>query len=248
MEEKKLGVTGPKQRLHLFGFMDETGLLSTPTSDKFFGLGIVVLPKTKYLHDEIIKFRQRVGFHDEFKFKNVSRPNLPLYKQFVDLFFSTHNARFGAVMIDKSKTPLRSPKHTRAYNAFAGELVAKIIQPTTSTLTEYITILADDVSTSLSDKYEREMRLKVRRMLRRDALFGVCRVESHALSEIQLCDVILGAVAYSFKLRDGLLSSPKPAKVELVKYVQTKVGAHKLSEAFEKKCAMGIKFTVIEKA
>ena len=240
-------IPGPKPRAHLFGFMDETGLLSTPDTDKIFGLGLLLLPKTKYLHDELIKYRQRRSFRDEFKFSHVRRDNLQLYKGLVDLFFDSRNARFCAIIIDKKNVKVRSPKHTKAYNAFAGEMIADAISASNSGSSEYVTILADDVSTAIDDGYEKEIKLKVKRILRRNALFGVCRLESHALTELQLCDVILGAIAYSFKLREGLLKNPNPAKVELMKYVQSKIGIDRLSKTFSNRCKNGVVFSVKEK-
>lgn len=240
-------VPGPKARAHLFGFMDETGLLSTPDTDKIFGLGLLLLPKTKYLHDELIKYRQRRLYHDEFKFSLVRRSNLQLYKGLVDLFFESRNARFCAIIIDKKNIKVKSPKHTKAYNAFAGEMIADAISVSSRSNSEYVTILADDVSTAIDDGYEREIKLKVKRMLRRNALFGVCRLESHALTELQLCDVILGSIAYSFKLRENLLKKPNPAKVELMKYVQAKIGVDRLSKTFSHRCKNGIIFSVKEK-
>lgn len=246
MKEAEDVLTGPKERLHLFGFMDETGLLTSPKTDRIFGIGIVVLPKTKHLHDEIIKLRQRSGYTKEFKFSQVRRNNLKLYKQLVDIFFNTIDSRFAALVIDKQKIQIRSPKHTKAYNSFAGELISNVID-ISKNKSEYITILADDVSTSINDRYEKEIRQKVRRSLRRDALFGVCRLESHALSEIQLCDVLTGAVAYSFKMQKNLISSPLKSKQELIKYIQNKIGIDQLSKTFKNHCGKNVKFFVTEK-
>ena len=100
---KRFNTTGPKQRVHLFGFMDETGLLTTPIEDKVFALGLLVLPQTKFTHDEIIKLRQRSNYPKEFKFSAVRHNNLALYKSLVDIFFDTQNARFCTIVIDKQK-------------------------------------------------------------------------------------------------------------------------------------------------
>jgi len=247
MPKDKTAIPGPKARAHLFGFMDETGLLTTPDTDRIFGLGLLILPKTKYLHDQFVKYRQRTGYDGEFKFTNVRRNNLNLYKGFVDLFFETRNVRYSAIMIDKKNIKLRSNKHTRAYNAFAGELIARAISASKDSQSEYITILADDVSTSIDDKYEKEIKAKVNRMLRRNALFGVCRLESHALTEIQMCDVLLGAIAYAFKLRAGVITKPSIYKVQLMKHIQMRIGIDSLSKAFMQHARNGVNFQVQEK-
>lgn len=246
MIKKARSSTGPKPLCHLFGFMDETGLLTTPKTDRIFGLGLLIVSKTKYMHDQLVKYRQRKSFNDEFKFSRVRRNNLPLYKGLVDIFFDTVSARFCVLIVDKKNITIK--KHTKAYNSFAGALIAKSIDSSDGSHSEYITILADDVSTAIDDGYEKEIKAKVKRVLRRNALYGVCRLESHALTEIQLCDVLLGAVAYSFKIREGILKSPNAAKVDLVKYIQTKLGVAQLSITFDNYGPKGVRFHVIEKA
>jgi hypothetical protein len=47
-------ITGPKPRSHVFGFLDETGLLASP-SDHFFELGLVVVQSPRTLHRSIVK-------------------------------------------------------------------------------------------------------------------------------------------------------------------------------------------------
>jgi hypothetical protein len=239
---------GPKPRRHLFGFLDETGLLMSPTTDKFFGLGLLVVPRTKPLHDELIKFRQRQHYDKEFKFANVRRNNLSLYKGLLDIFFDTVQARFCVVIYDKTKIN-KSKSYAKTYNMFAGELISETILMTeASPNSEYLSILADDVSTAIDDSFEKEMRSAVKSSLRRNALYGVFRLESHAISEIQLTDVLLGTVAYAYKIREGIIQSgPANAKLELVKYFQTKIGTNNLSASFIRRVKKGVQVKVIEK-
>jgi len=241
---------GPKQRRHFFGFLDETGLLQSPTTDRFFGLGILVIPRTKPMHDELLKYRQRKNFYGEFKFTNVRRNNLSLYKGLVDIFFETVQARFCVVVHDKRFLIKRHVKnYAKIYNSFAGELIAEAVKMNDmATSSEYLTILADDVSTAIDDSFEKEMKEKVKSILRRNALFGVFRLESHAISEIQLTDVLLGTVAYAFKVREGLIQSgPANAKLDLVKYFQTRMGVRNLSTSFNNRIRKGVQVKVIEK-
>jgi hypothetical protein len=239
---------GPKPRKHFFGFLDETGLLMSPPTDRFFALGLIVVPRTKPLHDELIKFRQRQHYTEEFKFTNVRRKNLSLYKGLLDIFFDTVEARFCVVVYDKTKLA-KNRDYAKVYNAFAGELIAETVMMTESALrSEYLSILADDVSTAIDDSFEKEMKDKVKKTLRRNALFGVFRLESHAISEIQLTDVLLGTVAYSFKIREGIIQSGVAnAKLDLVKHFQSKIGSSSLSASFSRKIKKGVQVKVIEK-
>ncbi len=239
---------GPKPRRHFFGFLDETGLLMSPTTDRIFGLGLLVVPRTKPLHDEILKYRQRQNFNKEFKFTYVRRHNLGLYKGLVDTFLATEQARLCVVVYDKSKMP-RNKNYAKVYNAFAGDLIADTVSMNpASRASEYLSILADDVSTAIDDSFEKEMKAQVKATLRRNALFGVFRLESHAISEIQLVDVLLGIIAYSFKVRDGQIQSgPMNAKLDLVKYFQAKIGVSSISTSFYHRGRMGVQVKVIEK-
>lgn len=242
---------GPKPRRHFFGFLDETGLLQSPSTDRFFGLGILIIPRTKPLHDELLKYRQRKNFYDEFKFTYVRRNNLALYKGLIDIFFDTVQARFCVVVYDKRLLDRKrgNRKYSKVYNNFAGELISEaVIMNDTASRSEYLTILADDVSTAIDDSFEKEMKEKVKSMLRRNALFGVFRLESHAISEIQLTDVLLGTISYAFKVREGLIQSgPANAKLDLVKHFQARIGVPALSTSFYRRIKKGVKVKVIEK-
>ncbi len=249
VKDEQADTPGPKPRRHFFGFLDETGLLQSPPTDRFFALGLLVVPRTKPLHDELIKYRQRQHYNKEFKFTNVRRNNLALYKGLIDIFFDTVQARFCAIVYDKNSIDRSKKNYAKVYNTFAGELISEtVIMTEEMQRSEYLTILADDVSTAIDDSFEKEIKEGVRKGLRRNALFGVFRLESHAISEIQVADVLLGTVAYAFKLREGIIQSgPTNAKLDLVKHFQSKIGASSLSTSFVRRIKKGVQVKVIEK-
>lgn len=236
--------TGPKPRYHMFGFLDETGLLHTSDADQIFALGLISVQNPRELHRSIINYKNKYNFRSEFKFSSITQKNVKLYKGFIDLFFAHSQIRFHAAVYDKKKMNINDSY--RSYNNCCGNLVAAALQKNSSKVSEYITILADDVSTPKSDKYEIDVRDKIKSKLRRNALFGICRVESHAVSEIQLCDVMLGVVAYSYKLRLGLVPKPKKAKLELIKHIQTHLNIPLLSDNVDRKLKRSIRFQVFE--
>lgn len=220
--------TGPKPRSHLFGYLDETGLLHTPATDRFFGIGIVILQSPRHLHREIIKLKARRQLADEFKFNDVNHNNLPVYKELLDIALNERKLRFLAQIIDKKGK--QHPHQYKAYNKYAGELIADGIGCSKEKTSEYITILADDVSTNdKDDKFERDVRMHVKKAHRRNALFGIARLESHAVSEIQLVDVLVGTTAYAFKMNEGVVST-RGAKSQLVKYLQLKLDLNQLAD------------------
>lgn len=237
--------TGPKPRKNVFGFFDEVGVLHSTREDRVFGLGLIKLHKPAELHRKILDYKNKVNFHDEFKFRNVRDANLKLYKGFVDLFFETRLVVFTCIMFDKLALEIdryfKSNYH-KANNAFTAKLIASSLDKS-----EYIAVLADDISTPKNDNYEKEVKNKVRAKTRRNALFGICRFESHAVSEIQMTDVLLGTVAYAFKIKYGLVGlNRKSAKIKLVKYLQNQLNTDLISRTGKFSLSYGRRFSVRE--
>ena len=245
-KSQSAGQSGSRQRSHVFGYLDETGLLQTPDSDRFFALGLVILQSPRYAHREIIRLRNQSQFYNEFKFSSINHENIGLYKRFVDIVIGAQNLRFNALVVDKTKLATSSG-YVKKYNYYAGVLIASSLDQTKNSASEYITILADDVSTNnIEDQFERVVRNRIKQDKRRNALFGICRLESHAVSEIQICDVLVGTVAYAHKISVGKASS-KSAKAEFVKYLQKKMNTYSLSEAMSLRLRNGVMFRIIEK-
>lgn len=240
--------TGPKPRINLFGYLDETGLLHSPATDKVFGLGLTICHNPKELHRNIINFRNSKKYYHEFKFTDIRRQNLAVYKGLVDIFFASQNLSFSSLVFDKKQ--LNLDKYFRgnyelAYGVYVARLVSGALEAESSKGSNYIVILADDVSTSKNDHFEKVVKEKVKMRLRRNAVFGVARLESHAITEIQITDVLLGIVAYAFKVKFGMVKA-SGAKLAMVKYVQKKLGVSKLSESQKTKKRGGLRFSVEE--
>jgi len=237
--------TGPKPRSHIFGYLDETGLLHTPPTDRFFGLGLVIIQNPRNLHRSIIRLKDKRNFHKEFKFSGIKQSNLNTYKQLIDIIFDTQNLRFNCYIVDK--TARSTKNYVSSYNGYAGYLIAHSIDQTDSEASEYITVLADDVSTnSIDDRFESMVRDRVRRVTRRGALFGICRLESHAVSELQVCDILVGAVAFAHKMGAGSVST-RGAKAQLTKYIQSKLNIFSLSQDLSLHLRNGVMFCVTQK-
>jgi len=237
--------TGPKPRSHIFGYLDETGLLHTPPTDRFFGLGLVIVQNPRKLHRNIIRLKDQSNFHKEFKFSGVKQANLNTYKKLVDIIFDTQGLRFNSCIVDK--TARATKNYVSSYNGYAGYLIANSIDQTDDQVSEYITVLADDVSTnSLDDRFEAMVRDRVRKVTRRGALFGICRLESHAVSELQVADVLIGTVAYAHKMGAGSVSTTG-AKAQLTKYIQNKLNVFSLSQDLNLNLRNGVMFCVTQK-
>lgn len=210
---------GPKPITNVFGFIDEIGLLTTPTEDQIFGLGLLKLENPSHLHRAIIQFKNQTGFHQELKFTNVSTYNLKQYKQLLDIYFAQPNTYFNCRIINKSMLP-QDANFKRDYYKTYNLLIAKLITESLDT-SEYISVIADDISTPKSDQFETDIKDHVKKRTRRNALFGICRIESHAISEIQMVDILLGTIAYAFKLKYQLVKPNRDnPKFKLLKHLQ----------------------------
>lgn len=240
--------TGPKPRSNVFGYLDETGLLHTSATDRIFGMGLLVCPNPRELHRAIITLKNRRRYHREFKFSDVTKQNLPVYLDLIDIFFSCTNNRFHGLVVDKQTYKVIAKPgrgYHAAYNKLAAKLVSGSIGKGRGKASEYITILADDVSTSKEDKFEKVIRETVKQKKRRNALFGIARLESHAVTEIQMVDVLLGLVAYSYKIKYGLVRG-SGASLRLLKHLQKKLGIQDLSQAQTIKLSRGELFEIRE--
>jgi hypothetical protein len=238
--------TGPKPRSHVFGFIDETGLLHSARTDRIFALGLLLSQNTRELHRAIINLKNRRNYHREFKFTDITSQNFLIYKELVDIFFNCTNNRFHCLIVDKNNFhTIRNEKSHTSYNKLAASLIADSIDYKRSRASEYITVLADDISASKDDRFEKIIRDTVKKKHRRNALFGIARLESHAVSEIQMTDVLLGLVAYSYKIRLGAAKG-SGAKLRLLKHLQRKLATSELSHEQSIKLARGEIFQVTE--
>lgn len=238
--------TGPKPRSHVFGFMDETGLLHSSKTDRLFALGLLISQNPRELHRAIIRLKNRRRYHREFKFTEVTSQNLRVYQELINEFFDCTNNRFHCLVVDKNiYSKAKNQKYHSAYNSLAAKLIAGSIDYKKSRSSEYLTVLADDVSTSKDDKFEKIVRETIKKKQRRNALFGICRLESHAVSEIQLVDVLLGLVAYAYKIKFGVVRG-SGAKLRLLKHLQRRLEIQELSHEQMVKLARGEVFEIIE--
>lgn len=242
--------TGPKSRRNIWGYLDETGSLRGNVSrgGSVFGMGLLISPRPHELHKRICDLRSSLRYNKEFKFEHVDARSLPVYKKLLDTFFGAANARFSAELYTRTNietSELSAPDISKLYNRLAFRLICNSLDKGNYEGSDYIAVIADDISTRIDDMFEAEIRERLRRKLRRGALFGMSRAESHAFTELQLCDVLLGTVAYSFKLEHSLLSSrPQQAREDLVKHLQKLVHKDSLATSFVSALKYGQRFEV----
>lgn len=242
--------TGPKGQMNVWGYLDETGSLGSSMSG-VFGMGLLVTPSPRILHKRICDLRSELRYKGEFKFSNVRDTNLPLYKKLLNVYFESINARFttNVYLRDNFESDLhKSGQIYKVYNRVSARLISSSLDKGNYTQSDYIAVIADDISTQIDDNFEYEIRSYIKSKHRRNALFGMSRAESHAFAELQICDVLLGTVAYAFKLKHSLLeTSPNPGKLGLVKHLQRHLGVDSLAEDVVVKRKYGHRFDICDK-
>ena len=167
------------------------------------------------------RIRDRQHFYDEIKWNKVSEKKLPLMIDLVNVFLSS-DATFSAFVADKTKHDVigRFGGSFKAYEARARQLVRASIRRG-----ETVYVIADEYSTPPAETFEENVRDYVNARLKRPAVAGVCRMRSSGVDLLQLIDVLLGAVVYEYKAKQGIVSlaSYKP-KAKLLAHVKRRSG------------------------
>ncbi len=171
--------------------------------------------------------RDRAHFYEELKWANVDdrQRYLLQYEEIVRAFFATSWTTFSCYVLDKrSIDPVaRFGNLWRAYEELAALEVAYNTHED-----ELVTVLADNMSTPANVDFEGELRRNVQE--RGKMIGAVLRVDSKGVSLVQVADLLMGAVAYAYKLDAGLISSPNRSKAALASRIAAHVGATRLCE------------------
>jgi hypothetical protein len=204
---------------YVFGFLDETGALSSPR-DPFFAVGMLRCREPYAILRPIQRIRDRQHFYDEIKWNKVSAKKLPLLRDLIDVYVSCSAASFSAFIVDKQKHDVitRFGGQFEAYDALARQLVLG-----SARRGETLWIVADEYSTPPGARFEENVRDYVNRKAKHGhPVAGVCRMRSSGVDVLQIADLLLGAAVYEHKQALGLVKY-KP-KAELLAYIKQKTG------------------------
>ena len=207
----------------LFGFMDETGVLSSDPKQRFFALGLLKIEKTSLLFEQIknLKDRYKLNGKFEFKFSNIKRNgDLPLHKELVDICFNYPDFFFASIVLDKHLLPNMQSSSTTwdAQLDLAKQHIKSSIKED-----EQVAIMADYLT-----KPRRSNRYFETELLRLRKVFNACMIESDSSAFVQVVDILIGSVVYRHKIEHGLANETTP-KGQLVVYIESK-----LKDAFSK--------------
>jgi hypothetical protein len=209
-----------------FCFLDETGLIHSD-KDKFFALGIIKCSNPEKIYNKIRKIRQKYNYNEEMKWSELTRKiRFNVAREMFDIFL-TENAEFNGIILDKDK--LDFEKHynnnlNKAYRSFSISLLKLIIGKNPD---EVLIILADDYFTPVGIDLEVTIKKFINDHYKKFVVAGVCQIDSKSSDLLQLTDLILGAIVYDLKKREGIVQKQNEFKKKFLNFVYQKLNVKK---------------------
>ncbi|WP_214466428.1 DUF3800 domain-containing protein [Microbacterium flavescens] len=197
--------------------LDETGAIS---NDRFFAVGLVKATNPSTLLRTVQKFRDRKHYYTEFKFSDVTRSSLPMYKDLASEAVGCGDLSFRCFLADRQAADpvVRFGDQWQAYLKMAEQLVLGAL-----VFNEVASVLADNYSTPDHVRFEDDLRDRVNRRTSRLALTSVVRLDSKSSDGLQIVDMLTSAAAFEFRAAAGLASHTSP-KGQLAEHVRTQLG------------------------
>lgn len=200
-----------------FVFFDETGSINDK-ANRYFCLGMIKCMQPYYLDTKIRSTRQRFGFYDEIKWNTISKTKTKVIDQILDDIFLTPGIYFSCVVINKDNLDFSKEFGNDPYKAY--QSFTEILLKDNVEENEILTVLADYVTTPKKVKFEVDVKHNLNKLLDRLAIGGVHRVDSKGVNLIQIVDLFIGAVTYSYKLDAKLVGGDKNKKKILSKLLR----------------------------
>jgi len=202
-----------------FVFMDETGSINDK-KNRFFGLGMIKCMQPHFLDYQIRLLRQKEGVYDEIKWNTISKIKVEFLKALIDIADSTPGIKFSCVIINKDQTNVMNMFENDPYVAY--ERLTEIMLKNSIRSNEILTVLADYITTPSDIHFEVDVKHHINEQNGRLAVAGIHRIDSKGTNILQLNDLYLGAVVYSFKLKNKLVSGDRN-KIEIMEYILKKL-------------------------
>lgn len=168
----------------------------------------------------ITEAKRQHGFNFELKWNRVGRGKLDLYREVLRLFFEDPQLAFRCVVVsDKDKLD-HEAFNAGSHDAFYYKMFYLAIQVIVEEIHSY------NIYLDIKDTRSTSRLVTLRDILRTKfsdsegkVIKNIQQIRSHESNLLQVCDVLIGAVAY----RNRLLTSSEP-KLELVKLITESAG------------------------
>lgn len=207
-------------------FIDESG--SKSSQGKFFVVGLAKTYLPGKLSWELRHVKERYAVKGELKFSKVKSDTLPAYKAFIDAAYAS-NTLLAAFVLDSREGDQFGNRATwEAQADLSAQLIHKNLRND-----ELGVVVSDIVTTPHGVSLAEGIKRRVNK--RRDGLAIVSAIDmdSQAANELQVADLIAGAVNYERKALAGLtkavLDSDSP-KSRLVSYIHEVYGTDSFND------------------
>lgn len=197
---------------------------------------------TQNKEGEVIKIL-RGNYRFEMKFDNVGNRLLaPYYESMFDIFLADSENRFSAMIVDKQNPDFDGGSLGDAWETYT-KYVAMLVTRELKNLPpeDELCLIVDEISKprtkplSLEDTIMSKIRDELAKdpSLNFDKIFGILSIESHSNMLMQLCDMLLGAVMYDYKKKNGMNSARTELKKEVfVQKIRSTLGVSTLANEF----------------
>lgn len=177
------------------------------------------LDKTREVANQIRDLKESHGLHrhGEMKWSKIAPSRLAFYRAVVDYFFDNPDLRFRAVIVP-DKSILDHAKHNQTHDEFYYKMFFTLLKPGIGPGGTY-QIFLDTKDTKRRERKLHDVLCNALHDFNRERLTSVISVPSHEVQQVQLADVLIGAVSASVRS-----SSTSAAKVEIRKLVGERAG------------------------
>jgi len=213
-----------------FCFLDESGSLNS-RADQFFTVGLIKCSQPYYLNSKIIYERNKRHFHDEMKFNKLSQRNIDFAKYAIDSIFKTRSVSFYSYSLDKQGDYFIKHFNDNPWQAYE-DISIRLIESALPD-NEILIIIADHILTPKDIRFEINVKRKINDRLKRLAIAGVCRFDSHSNDLLQLSDLIVGAINYDLKKQTRLIPADSKCKNEFLEYLKSNIGITTFASGFK---------------
>jgi len=173
-----------------------------------------------YLDSRIREIREKNQFYDEIKWNTLSKAKLKVIKEIVEAVFDMPGIYFSSIVINKNEIDFEKDFENNPYKAY--QEFTEILLKQSIEDNEVLTVLADFVTTPKDIKFEVDVKHNINKTLDRLAIGGIHRVDSKGVNIIQIADLLIGSVVYSYKRNLKLVTGDKN-KIKILSLVLRKI-------------------------
>ena len=205
-----------------FCFLDETGLIHS-SRDKFFALGIMECDDPQRLYNKIRKIRHKFRYSEELKWANLDRKiRFDAAREFFDVFLQ-EKAIFDCIILNEDQLDFDKYYNNNLYKVYRSFTIALLKMMIGPNPEKVIIILADDYFAPDGTDLEITIKKFINDHYKKFVVAGVCQIDSKPSDLLQLADLILGAILYDLKKREGIVRKQNRYKRKFLNFVYQKL-------------------------